>query len=213
MSDSLTKNEKITLIVSGVTAVISLVAVGISLWANHISKDAYELASKSYFDEKRIFLRTKNFDDGGLNKGLIFEPLDEHQQVANMTIFFPSKLEIPPIFLTPPNLKLYQSKIELPIKQYLKKKISAVDGHAVYAANYPIQVFIEVQGYTKGVSIATAGVYELIFSHLQPESGEPTTELKSAVLNNYTLNVEGGPQKYIDEVFSQFEAHSPNKAN
>ena len=210
MSDPLTKNEKLTLVVAGVTAIIALVAVGISLWANSISGDAYELASKSYFDERRIFLRTISFDEGGLEKGLIFEPLDELQQVSNMTIFFPSKLEIPPITLTPPTLKLYQSTIEYQIKKYLKKKIPAEEGRFKYTEHYPIQVFIGVQGYTKGVSITTAGVYNLIFSHSQIESSEPTTELKSAVLNNYTLSVEGGPQKYIDEVFSQFEAYSPN---
>ena len=200
-------------LISGVTAIISIVAVIMSLWANSVSKNAYELANRAYSDERRIFLRTKSFDAGGTEKGLIFEPLDGAQQVANMTIFFPSKFEIPPITLTPPDLRLYQSSIEYPIKQYLKKKVPPVKDHAVIADHYPIQAFIGVQGYTKGVSIATAGVYDFIFSHFQPEIGEPTIELKSAVLNNYTLNVEGGPQKYIDEVFKQFEEHSPNKAN
>ncbi len=65
MGEKFTKNEKVTLVVSGLTAIISVVAVGISLWANSIARDAYELANKSYLDERRIFLRTKSFDDGG----------------------------------------------------------------------------------------------------------------------------------------------------
>ena len=62
------------------------------------------------------------------------------------------------------------------------------------------------------MSVLTNGVYDFLFSHLQPESGEPKLELKAVVLNNYVIEFDS-PQSYIDNLFYEIEKYSPKQAN
>ena len=197
--------EKIQFGLSVFGAVASLIAIGVSLYANHVSSKAHQLAVDGFNAERRIALRTVNHDDR-----IEFKPLEESQQVHDITIFFPSKLDIGPIAATPPELHVYHTRINPQIKRHVEKQLPAKEGYAQVALNYPIPALILLHGYSKGYASMSAGLYDFVYEVNRLEDGA-RIRLKSAVLNNFQYQADN-PQALIDSLFEQLLAQTSNTA-
>jgi hypothetical protein len=202
----LSRNEKLTLLVAAITALVALIALIVSIWATKISSEARNIARHTYYDERRVLLRTERNEANSIGV-LTFKTLDDSAQVSNMKIFFPSKLAISPIVLTPPDLTLYSTFVCPAIGEYLKQRIPAPKpNQAIVDERYPIYILIAVHAYMKGVASPTLGVYNLLVQYVHQYGREPSLQLNAAVLNNYVDAVDD-LQAYIDQTFNAIEAH------
>jgi hypothetical protein len=197
--------EKIQLALSIFAAIASLIAIGVSIYANHISGKAQQLALDGFNAERRIALRTLTHEDR-----IEFKPLEESQQVHDITIFFPSRLDIGPIAATPPELFVYYTRINPQVQRYIEKQIPAKKDYAQVVLNYPVPALILLHGYSKGYASMSAGLYDFIFEVNRLEDGA-NIRLKSAVLNNFQYQVDD-PQALIDSLFEQLVAQTSNPA-
>lgn len=194
------QSEIIQTITSIVAVILSIAAIIVSIHSNGVSKNAYDLSLNSFNAERRIAVRTKREKDH-----LLFTPLEDGQQIHDLTIFFPSELNIEAQMLTPPDLKIYDSKINSSIKKYIQTQIPYEEGYAKIAMNYPIPALIMVHGYSKGYASISIGVYDFIYAvnRVKDNAG---LRLKSAVLNNFYYEVDD-PQNHIDIVFEKLKRH------
>jgi len=205
MSKPLTRNEKLTLWISTITGSASIIALGLSLWSNHVSAKAYDLSQQSYYDDRRIFLKTEVTAGANPIKGLHFLPLESNAQIAWVEIFFPSKLGIDSIGLAAPDFDLSEALLDENVRIYLDRMTPASPGHAGVRPHFPIPALILVKGYTKGKAVATAGIYDFNFEYVRPADGGSTIRIRAAALNNYVESVDA-PQKMIDDLFVKIEA-------
>lgn len=195
--------EKLQLGLSIFGAVVSFIAIGVSLYANNVSGKAYQLAVDGFNAERRIALRTVSHDDR-----IEFIPLEESQQVHDITIFFPSKLDIGPIVATPPESHVYYTRINSQIQRHIEKQLPVKEGYAQVALNYPIPALILLHGYSKGYASMSAGLYDFFYEVNRLEDGAKI-RLKSAVLNNFQYQVDN-PLALIDSLFEQLLAQTSN---
>lgn len=191
------------LLVSIFAAILSLIAIGISIYANNISGKAYKLSEDGFNAERRIALRTEREGDH-----IIFKPLEDTQQIHDVTIFFPSKLDIGVIEITPPELSIYDTRIDYNIKKYIENKILPKKGYALLAPHYPIPALIILHGYSKGYASISIGMYDFIYEINRLEDGAHI-RLKSAVLNNFDFSTNN-PQATIDSYFEELEKKTSN---
>lgn len=199
-------SDKIQICISTFAAILSVIAISVSMYSNGISRSAYELSLNSFNAERRIAVRSEREQDY-----ISFSPLEEGQQIHSLTIFFPSELNIGVLVLTPPDLKIYDTRINFNIQDYIEAQIPAKEGYAQVALNYPIPALIMVHGYSKGYASQSAGIYDFIYAVNRVEDNVGL-RLKSAVLNNFHYEVDE-PQKYIDAVFEQVKsATTSNKS-
>lgn len=134
-------SERINLALSISACVVSTIAVGV--YSNNISKSAYELSVDTFNSERRIALRTVRKDNY-----IQFGPLESGQQIHDLTVFFPSELDIGVLAMTPPDLTIYDTRIDPEIKRYIESRISAKEGFAQVALNYTIPALILLHGYS-----------------------------------------------------------------
>ena len=185
--------------------ITSIIAVGVSLYANNISGKAYQLALDGFNAERRIALRTISHEDH-----IEFKPLEESQQVHDITIFFPSKLDIDPIVVTPPELLVYHTRINPQIQRYVEKIFPPKKDIAQVALNYPIPALILLHGYSKGYASMSAGLYDFVYEVTRLEDGA-RIQLKSAALNNF-IHQADDPQALIDALVAQLDSKTSNSA-
>jgi hypothetical protein len=190
-----TLNELLTLL-------LSFLAFVVSLYALKISRDSRDLAIHSYSDDRRVLLRTEEKIGASGPQGITFRTLEGTAQVNNLSICFPSVLEIPALSLMPPDLTLYASRVVPAFREYLCRRLGSPSlDTATVIPRYTIQVLVVVHGYTRGVASVTTAIYDLVFSYVHVPGREPDADIKAAVLNNYIERTDD-PQAYIDNLFT-----------
>ncbi|MBN7799177.1 hypothetical protein [Parahaliea mediterranea] len=188
--------DKVQIGISAFAAIVSVTAIAVSMYSNAISHSAYELSLNSFNAERRIAVRTIREEDH-----IAFSPLEDGQQIHSMTVFFPSELNIGTLVLTPPDLKIYDTRINFNIQDHIEEQIPGRERFAQVALNYPIPALIMVHGYSKGYASMSVGIYDFIYAINRVEDSAGL-RLKSAVLNNFHYEVSD-PQAYIDRVFAE----------
>ncbi len=197
--------DKVQVGISVFAVITSVVAISVSLYSNGISQSAYELSITNFNAERRIAVRTTR--DGG---HIQFSALEEGQQIHSMRVYFPSELGIGVLNLTPPDLKIADTRINFYVKKHIEQQLPPIEGYAQIALNYPIPALIMVRGYSKGYASISIGVYDFIYAVNRTEDSAGL-RLKSAVLNDFHFGIKY-PQKYIDQVFNDVkQAISSNK--
>lgn len=193
----MTRQEKINIIISSLGAITAVLAIVISLNANHISEKAYNLSQNEYISDRRILLKS-------IKRGDYLEliPISNEQSINNLTIYFPSKFGFMPKVLTPPNFKIYNGLIDNTLKTYIDEITPNTKDHASLRPNFPLPILIVTHGYTKGTASVTVGIYDIYVSYIKTEDTS-SAEIQSISLNNY-MNVNINPQESIDRVFNEF---------
>ncbi len=194
----MTTNEKIQLGISIFAALVSVIAICVSIYSNFISGKAFKLSLDGFNAERRIALKTERDNDH-----IVFKPLEEIQQIHDVTIYFPTELEVGVINITPPELFIYDTSINPSIKKYFEKKIPPKKDYAQVVLNHPIPALILLHGYSKGYASMSVGIYDFIYE-VNRLDDEAKIRLKSAVLNNFHPDADN-PQETIDALFEQFK--------
>lgn len=180
--------------------IVGSVALIISLRANRISSRALELATQTYFAERRIALKSEHTSDR-----LVLSPVVAEQTVNNLTMYFPKKLGIAPIALASSDLQLFDTRVAPQLRDYWDSKTPESPGHAVVRENASIPVVVVVHGHTKGVASVTTAFYDLYAQYMRRDKQSSVIAIKGMALNNYAAGGDE-PQELADRVISELEA-------
>jgi hypothetical protein len=190
--------EKISLIsatTGAIGAVISMFAALRSRRANRIASEALDLSKRSF----SISVKSERGDDC-----LVLSAVGSEQEINNLVIYFPHKLDLEPIALVSGNLKLLDVRIVPALRAYWDFKTPESPGKASVRLNAPVPVVVEVHGHTKGVSTLTKGIYDLYGAYVKSE-GNSALKVQALALNNYAI-ISDDSQMLADRLLAQMES-------
>src|SRR6266704_2837084 len=127
-----------------ITAPLSVVAIGVSIYASRISRSAHRLAKQAYDADRRILLKSERGEGC-----LILSPLTADQAVNSIVLYFPTKLGIPEIVLTSPDLRLFDTRIEHQVRGLWDSHTPVRPGFASVRLHSPVPVVAAVHGYAR----------------------------------------------------------------
>ena len=197
---NMTGLKKTSNIIALFSAIISLVAMAVSIRSCYLADKSFVLAEREYKSNRYLVLKG-TFDNEA--KEVQFIPINENTLLQKVTVFFPSEIIDQEWEVYSPDYKMALVVLENNLQRFLKKKNQTPKNHVGIAVDATIPIIIDTFYTTKGVTIPDRALYFLKFDIFDYPEKKKWPDITFKDISFITrLAGRQKPVEYLDELIS-----------